>query len=374
MSKEETSLVVIEEGTVLDLFTKEGELKKILDPIQFKMVELIGNLDATTKKGRDAIRSAVNKGVESRTYVVRQANGLTTDWKAQTKLVNGFRDQFISDAKAQEEELRKPLTDWEAAEKSRKAKIVEMMQIIADLPKKHYGGRDLTVEEMGNRLSQLQGMEITKEVYGLFTETAQSDKDTGIETLGNYISQKVQADEDAERLRVLEEEQAKRDADAQKVTDLENMHTANMKTVRHYCNFDFESMTLRGGEEHLSSLNHCLEDFSAENLGPHYEIAQDLLKISIKNLTGLMVAEKKKMDEEAIEEDAAEEAASVLAAEAKKKEVDDHNEKVATDKAVIEDSIQGYLIDRYGAEESTLIDDLMTLLTSGKLPHVYIKY
>lgn len=75
--------------------------------------------DVTTAKGRDEVRSLARRVTTTATSLDKSALQLTADMRAQVKAINDARMPMVERIKALAAEVRKPLTDWEDAEKAR---------------------------------------------------------------------------------------------------------------------------------------------------------------------------------------------------------------------------------------------------------------
>ena len=128
--KEENQLVVVQKENALQLFTTE----KGLDPILKGVRTLIDEFqpDVTTKKGRDAIASIAHSVAKSKTYLDGIGKELVDKLKEQPKLVDAERKRIRDTLDAWKDEVRKPLTDWENAEKLRVDNIKQRIQNIID--------------------------------------------------------------------------------------------------------------------------------------------------------------------------------------------------------------------------------------------------
>jgi hypothetical protein len=128
----ENQLVVVQKENALQLFTTE----KGLDPILTGVRKLIDEFkpDVSTKKGRDAIASIAHSVAKSKTYLDGIGKELVDKLKEQPKLVDAERKRIRDTLDAWKDEVRKPLTDWEEAEKARidthKAKISAFHDLI----------------------------------------------------------------------------------------------------------------------------------------------------------------------------------------------------------------------------------------------------
>ena len=128
--KEENQLVVVQKENALQLFTTEKGLDPILQGVRTLIDEF--QPDVTTKKGRDAIASIAHSVAKSKTYLDGIGKELVDKLKEQPKLVDAERKRIRDTLDAWKDEVRKPLTDWENAEKSRVDNIKQRIQNIID--------------------------------------------------------------------------------------------------------------------------------------------------------------------------------------------------------------------------------------------------
>ena len=70
--------------------------------------------DVTTKKGRDAIASMAHKVARSKTYIDNAGKDLVADLKALPKQIDESRRVVRERLDALKDEVRRPLTEWEA--------------------------------------------------------------------------------------------------------------------------------------------------------------------------------------------------------------------------------------------------------------------
>lgn len=112
----ETQLVVIEDKNALELFTASNGLDPVLQGVR-KIIDDF-QPDVSTKKGRDAIASLAHSVAKSKTYLDGVGKQLVDKLKEQPKLVDAERKRIRDTLDAWKDEVRKPLTDIENAEKS----------------------------------------------------------------------------------------------------------------------------------------------------------------------------------------------------------------------------------------------------------------
>jgi len=110
-------LIVIEHKTLPLLFS-EGKASEIVDDIEKKVRSFVP--DIGTPKGRKDISSLAYKIARSKTIMDDAGKTLTADWKARAKAIDQERSRIWSRLEALQEEIRKPLTEYENKEKQRK--------------------------------------------------------------------------------------------------------------------------------------------------------------------------------------------------------------------------------------------------------------
>lgn len=105
--------------------------------------------DISTESGRAAIASLAYKVARSKTALDEMGKGLVTDWKAKAGAVDAERRTIRDRLDALKDEVRKPLTDWENADKLRieaHEKAILDLQALLD-----FGGMDPTAAQIKER-------------------------------------------------------------------------------------------------------------------------------------------------------------------------------------------------------------------------------
>ncbi len=129
-----TDLVVLQDLKPTKLFN-EGGLKLVINEIRNKAKAF--PVDLTTPKGRAEIASVAAKVSRSKTFLEKMAKDHVADLKAQIKPVDDARIAMVKELDSVRDEVRKPLTDWEAAEAERVAMIQKSLNAVKnyhDLP------------------------------------------------------------------------------------------------------------------------------------------------------------------------------------------------------------------------------------------------
>lgn len=116
---EVTDLVVIEKQNAMAVFTSKEQLDPIIEAIEKEARSLIPDL--TTKKGRDAIASMAHKVARSKTYIDNAGKDLVAELKALPKQIDESRRIVRERLDALKDEVRRPLTEWEAEQERIKA-------------------------------------------------------------------------------------------------------------------------------------------------------------------------------------------------------------------------------------------------------------
>lgn len=116
---EVTDLVVIEKQNAMAVFTTKEQLDPIIEQIEKEARSLVP--DVSTRKGRDAIASMAHKVARSKTYIDNAGKDLVAELKALPKQIDESRRVVRERLDALKDEVRRPLTEWEAEQERIKA-------------------------------------------------------------------------------------------------------------------------------------------------------------------------------------------------------------------------------------------------------------
>jgi len=114
-----TDLVVIEKTNALAVFTSQEQLDPLIEAIEKEARSLVPDL--STKKGRDAIASMAHKVARSKTYIDNAGKDLVAELKALPKQIDESRRLVRERLDALKDDVRRPLTEWEAEQERIKA-------------------------------------------------------------------------------------------------------------------------------------------------------------------------------------------------------------------------------------------------------------
>ena len=179
--------------------------------------------DVTTDKGRKAIASLSRKVSNYKVKVDEAGKSLVAEWKSKSKLVDAGRKKLRDELDKTRDDVRKPLTEWENAEKQRLAAIklegeITVAQILAieenslfdrqrELDRKE---ADLAKQEEGRKAKEAAGL-AEKQRLG---REEQIRKDAAAQA-NKEAEEKAQAENDAaakrERDAIIAKERAEQD-------------------------------------------------------------------------------------------------------------------------------------------------------------------
>lgn len=152
--------------------------------------------DITTKKGREAMSSFVfQKIVKTRTTLVKAMDAHTAAMKEQVKEYNSQRDEAADALQRIEDEVRKPLTDFENKEKDRvKAHDDALAALQATLD-------NLAMSADQAELRQrIETLNAEAREWEEFSEKATALKNRIRDTLNQRLQDRIKADDDAAEL------------------------------------------------------------------------------------------------------------------------------------------------------------------------------
>ncbi|HIH8909815.1 TPA: hypothetical protein ACYUQO_004251 [Klebsiella pneumoniae] len=179
-------LVVIEKKNAMAVFTNNDQLDPLIEAIEKEARSLVP--DVTTKKGRDAIASLAHKVARSKTYIDNAGKDLVAELKALPKQIDESRRVVRERLDALKDEVRRPLTEWEAAQERIKA------------------------EEAMNAL-HAEALAMNEEFDRQLAARIESDHEMALLMNDAFDREQAEKKAEAERLRISREEEIKRQAE-----------------------------------------------------------------------------------------------------------------------------------------------------------------
>ncbi|ESL48314.1 hypothetical protein [Klebsiella pneumoniae] len=176
-------LVVIEKKNAMAVFTNNDQLDPLIEAIEKEARSLVP--DVTTKKGRDAIASMAHKVARSKTYIDNAGKDLVAELKALPKQIDESRRVVRERLDALKDEVRRPLTEWEAEQERIKA------------------------EEAMNAL-HVEALAMNEEFDRQLAARIESDHEMALLMNDAFDREQAEKKAEAERLRIAREEEIKR--------------------------------------------------------------------------------------------------------------------------------------------------------------------
>jgi len=199
---EVTDLVVIEKQNAMAVFTTKEQLDPIIEAIEKEARSLVP--DVSTRKGRDAIASMAHKVARSKTYIDNAGKDLVAELKALPKQIDESRRIVRERLEALKDEVRRPLTEWEAEQERIKAE--EAMNAL------HAEALVMNEEFDRQRAAQI---EADHEMALLMNDKFDREREEQCR-----LAEQAQRERD-ERLKQEAAEQARRDAEAKHKAEIE---------------------------------------------------------------------------------------------------------------------------------------------------------
>lgn len=317
-------LVVIEKKNAMAVFTNNDQLDPLIEAIEKEARSLVP--DVTTKKGRDAIASMAHKVARSKTYIDNAGKDLVAELKALPKQIDESRRVVRERLDALKDEVRRPLTEWEAEQERIKA------------------------EEAMNAL-HVEALAMNEDFDRQLAARIESDHEMAL--LMNDAFDREQADKaaEAERQRIAHEEEIKRMAAA-----------AVSREVEQRAQREREEAALRG-----AALKAQAEQAERDRIAAEQKAEADK-KAAVE-------AERRKAQEEAdrIRREAEQREQARLAEEKRKADEQARREAdVKHRKAVGTEIVKALLANTSLTRDQAI--EVLTAVKDGRIPHTGISY
>ncbi|MEH8200018.1 hypothetical protein Q7I36_01025 [Aeromonas veronii] len=201
----QTQLVVIEPTTAVALFTEGQGIAELLADIRQKATSLVP--DITTTKGRKEIAGVAYAVAKTKTYLEGFGKELTDKYKEIPKRIDANRKVLRDTLDALKEEVRAPLTQYEAAEEARVAALKDRMTAFADAKQ---ATAELPSTELEHYLQQIEAIAID-DSWEEMTAQAGVAKDAAVLHLRTVIEKAKEREAQAAELEGLRQEAAARE-------------------------------------------------------------------------------------------------------------------------------------------------------------------
>ena len=109
--------IKIEQQALAVAFSIDGGINSIIEQITTQAREKARNLDAETPKGRKELASIAYSVSKTKTWLDEQGKNLVSEAKSKIKVVDNERKAVRDQLDLLRDEIRKPVTDFEDAER-----------------------------------------------------------------------------------------------------------------------------------------------------------------------------------------------------------------------------------------------------------------
>ena len=140
--------IKIEQQALAVAFSTDGGIHSIIEQITTQAHEKARNLNAETPKGRKELASIAYSVSKTKTWLDEQGKNLVSEAKSKIKVVDNERKAVRDQLDLLRDEIRKPVTDFEDAER----KLIENAKQIKNLCE----SLKTPIDEFGNLLSSAQ--------------------------------------------------------------------------------------------------------------------------------------------------------------------------------------------------------------------------
>ncbi len=165
--------------------------------------------DVTTEKGRKEIAALAYKVARTKTAIDNAGKTLNEKLREQINVVDESRRDIREKFDALKEQARKPLTDWEEAEKARSERTDKILMSMVQARMVLSTDTSATVTET---LAAVQAEQVTAELYGDAIAQVLTEKNLTETVLHDSISRLKQQEAEQAELAQLRAEKAERDA------------------------------------------------------------------------------------------------------------------------------------------------------------------
>ena len=190
--------------------------------------------DLTTDTGRKAIASLAYKVGKAKTRIDAERKDMGAELRAKLKTINDAGKTVVEALAEIQAEARKPLTEWEAAEKARQERAdstLRELQALIQSP----APMGASVETVEERLAEVKQVEIDAATFGDDAGFAEKLKDEAIAAVSGALEGLKKAEAERAELEALrrdkEEREAREQAEAEKRAQAERDEQARQERV-----------------------------------------------------------------------------------------------------------------------------------------------
>lgn len=210
--KASTDLIIkLPTAMTAETFTNDEEFEKLYAKVKEAVDSHVPDL--STRTGREAIASVAYKIARTKTALVKQGKALTEGWRDQTKKVNAACNTIEYRLDKLKDDVRRPLTEWEAAEEKRVSDHQTALRQLVEFSEVGFGRSSDDIRQM---TTEVEAIPVCELAWEEFTAQANVAKQNAIDTLNRLLvtAEKQEADAlELERLRAAQVERERQDAE-----------------------------------------------------------------------------------------------------------------------------------------------------------------
>lgn len=201
----EIALIEIPEDKALEVFTAPKGLDPYLEQIAMQARSFVPDL--STKKGRDSIASLAYKVRQSKTAMDKAGKTLVDKLKEQPKLVDAERKRMREFMDSLAEEVRAPLSEFEAKEAERVEALQKKIAIIKNYREAADSASSVNIAQLIAKAEST----VIDQSFEEFEAEAHREKAATIEALNAALAKQKQREEEQAELDRLRKEAAERE-------------------------------------------------------------------------------------------------------------------------------------------------------------------
>lgn len=326
-------------------------------------------VDLSTKKGRDAIASVAAKVRSEKASIDKDRLRLTKEWRDMTAQVNGAWNEIKDRLDTLAVAARKPLTDWEEAEKAR---ITECDAVINKLALDGVVTLDDTSETVRLRGKAVWETAIDPERFGDKFDQAVRAKEHAVDMLKIALTRLTREEEERaelERLRTAEVERAAKEQAEREAREAEERAAAEAKAEE-----ERRAAAEKAEQERIAAVQREAQERAKAEAEAAAQAERDRIQ---REHEEALAAERRRaedaerarqaeIDRIAREESARKAEAGRLAAEQAKREADQKHRS-----AVMKSAKEAIMT--CGVDEETA-KKIVLLIRSGEVPNVSLRF
>ncbi|MGL4750998.1 MAG: hypothetical protein ACRCXB_01060, partial [Aeromonadaceae bacterium] len=339
---------------------------ELLADIRQKATSLVP--DITTTKGRKEIASVAYAVAKTKTYLEGFGKELTDKYKEIPKRIDANRKVLRDTLDALKDEVRAPLTQYEAAEEARVAALKERMTALADAKQ---ATAELPSTELEHYLQQIEAIAID-DSWEEMTAQAGVAKDAAVLHLRAVIEKAKEREAQAAELERLRQEAAAREqADRERRIAEQAAETARQEEARRQQNKRDESE--RREREAKEREQQAIRDAEAAELARQQAEARRIAEAEQAEQRRLQAEENaRRQAEEAAARAAEQERQSIAQEQARQQEEEQRRAADVEHRRTINNAILMDLMG-LGIEEDKAVN-LIKQIAGNKIEHLSINY